>query len=110
MAEEHSEDASLNRLPWRKRRAGRRHLREALRALSAAYEITYDRDRSIFWFRNTPIPEFGDRTAEQIVAEGKTDAIVHLRSSDFQCQSSKIALDVIANPAADGLIEGRRIQ
>jgi hypothetical protein len=33
--------------------------REALRALSAAYEVTQDRDRSIFWFRNTPIPEFG---------------------------------------------------
>src|ERR1700733_10994368 len=28
-------------------------LREALRALSAAYEITHDRDRSIFWFRNS---------------------------------------------------------
>jgi hypothetical protein len=39
-------------------------LREALRALSAAYEVTQDRDRSIFWFRNTPIPEFGHRTAE----------------------------------------------
>jgi hypothetical protein len=51
-------------------------LREALRALSAAYEVTRDRDRSIFWFRNTPIPEFGHRTAETIVAEGKTDAVI----------------------------------
>jgi hypothetical protein len=51
-------------------------LREALRALSAAYEVTQDRDRSIFWFRNTPIPEFGHRTAETIVAEGKTDAVI----------------------------------
>jgi hypothetical protein len=53
-----------------------RFLREALRALSAAYEVTRDRDRSIFWFRNTPIPEFGHRTAETIVAEGKTDAVI----------------------------------
>jgi transcriptional regulator with XRE-family HTH domain len=53
-----------------------RFLREALRALSAAFEVTHDRDRSIFWFRNSPIPEFGHRTAETLVAEGKTDAVV----------------------------------
>ena len=53
-----------------------RFLREALRALSAAFEVTRDRDRSIFWFRNSPIPEFGHRTAETLVAEGKTDAVV----------------------------------
>jgi hypothetical protein len=51
-------------------------LREALRALSAAYEVTQDRDRAIFWFRNMPIPEFGHRTAETIVADGKTDAVI----------------------------------
>jgi hypothetical protein len=56
-------------------------LREALRALSAAYELTHDRDRSIFWFRNSPIPEFGHRTAEQLVAEGKTEAIVSYLTS-----------------------------
>jgi hypothetical protein len=56
-------------------------LRNALRALSAAYEVTHDRDRSIFWYRNTPIPEFGHRTAEQIVAEGKTDAIIRYLTS-----------------------------
>jgi hypothetical protein len=52
------------------------YLREALRALSAAYEVTQDRDRAIFWFRNIPIPEFGHRTAETIIAEGKTDAVI----------------------------------
>jgi hypothetical protein len=51
-------------------------LREALRVLSAAYELTQDRDRSLFWFRNEPIPEFGHRTAEQLVADGKTDSII----------------------------------
>jgi transcriptional regulator with XRE-family HTH domain len=58
-----------------------RFLRDALRALSAAYEITHDRNRSLFWFRNAPIPEFGHRTAEQLVAEGKADAIVAYLSS-----------------------------
>jgi len=56
-------------------------LRNALRALSAAYEVTHDRDRSIFWYRNTPIPEFDHRTAEQIVAEGKTDAVIRYLTS-----------------------------
>jgi len=56
-------------------------LRDALRALSAAYEITHDRDRSIFWFRNEPIPEFSHRTAEQIVADGKTDAVINYLTS-----------------------------
>jgi hypothetical protein len=51
-------------------------LREALRVLSAAYEVTNDRDRSLFWFRNEPIREFGHRTAEQLVADGKTEAII----------------------------------
>jgi hypothetical protein len=56
-------------------------LREALRALSAAYEITHDRDRSIFWFRNAPIPEFGHQTAEKIVAAGQTDAVIKYLTS-----------------------------
>jgi hypothetical protein len=53
-----------------------RFLREALRALSAAYEVTHDRARTIFWFRNAPIPEFHHRTAEQLVAAGKIDAVI----------------------------------
>jgi hypothetical protein len=40
-----------------------------------------DRDRSIFWFRNMPIPEFGHRTAETLVAEGKIEEVIaHLES------------------------------
>jgi transcriptional regulator with XRE-family HTH domain len=58
-----------------------RFLRDALRALSAAYEVSHDRDRSLYWFRNTPIPEFAHRTAEQLVAEGRVDAIVSYLSS-----------------------------
>ena len=56
-------------------------LRDALRALSAAYEVTHDRDRSIFWFRNAPIPEFGHQTAEKIVAAGNTDAVIQYLAS-----------------------------
>jgi hypothetical protein len=38
--------------------------------------VTRDRNRSVFWFRNTPIPEFDYRTAEQLVAAGKTDVVI----------------------------------
>jgi len=56
-------------------------LREALRALSAAYEITHDRAQTIYWFRNAPIPEFGHQTAEKIVAAGNTDAVIKYLTS-----------------------------
>jgi hypothetical protein len=52
------------------------YLRDAVRAMSAAYEVTEDRARAIFWFRNTPIPEFTHQTAEQLVSTGKTDAVI----------------------------------
>jgi len=35
-----------------------------------------DRDRAFYWFRNAPIPEFGHRTAKQLVADHKTDAVL----------------------------------
>lgn len=41
-----------------------------------AMEINPDRDQAIYWYRNAPIPEFGHRTAEQIVSEGKAEAVV----------------------------------
>jgi hypothetical protein len=56
-------------------------LREALRALSAAYDVTHDRDRAIYWYRNSPIPEFAHQTAEQLVAAGKTEAVISYLTS-----------------------------
>ena len=51
-------------------------MRDALRVLSAAVAVTGDRDRAIYWYRNTPIPEFQHRTAEHLVSTGKTNAVV----------------------------------
>ncbi len=53
-----------------------RLMREALRVVSASAGITGDEDRAIYWMRNTPIPEFDNRTAMDLVAEGKADAVV----------------------------------
>ena len=51
-------------------------MRDALRALSAAMGVAGIRDRAIYWYRNTPIPEFQHRTAEHLVSTGKTDAVI----------------------------------
>ena len=51
-------------------------MREALRVMSASYQVTGDRGRTFYWFRNEPIPEFEHRTAEQLVAAGKSVAVI----------------------------------
>ena len=56
-------------------------MREALQVLSAAISVAQDRDRAIYWYRNAPIPEFNHRTAEQLVADHKTDAVLSYLSS-----------------------------
>ena len=42
-----------------------------VRVLSAAYSLTGDIDRALFWFRNQPIAEFDHLTAMQLVEQGK---------------------------------------
>ena len=51
-------------------------MRESLQVISAALEVAQDRDRAFYWYRNAPIPEFGHRTAEQLVADHKTDTVL----------------------------------
>ena len=51
-------------------------MREALRVLSAAFEVTQDRDRALYGYRNAPIAEFNHQTAERLVADHKTDAVL----------------------------------
>ena len=52
------------------------YMRDALRVLSAATEVSGERMRALYWYRNTPIPEFEHRTAEQLVSAGKADALI----------------------------------
>ena len=51
-------------------------MREALRVLSAAFEVTQDRDRALYGYRNAPIAEFNHQTAERLVADHKTEAVL----------------------------------
>lgn len=51
-------------------------MRDTLRVLSAAMGVLQQPERAIYWYRNTPIPEFQHKTAEQIVSTGKADAVI----------------------------------
>jgi hypothetical protein len=51
-------------------------LREALRVMRAAYDLSGDVSRAIFWYRNEPLPPFGYKTAEQLVIEGRTEDVL----------------------------------
>lgn len=53
-----------------------RYLRDALRVMKAAADLSGDMKKALFWFRNHPLQPFQYKTAEQLVAEGKANAVV----------------------------------
>ncbi|MBN3834425.1 DUF2384 domain-containing protein [Burkholderia sp. Ac-20344] len=53
-----------------------RFLRETLRVLRAATDISGDVERAIFWFKNEPLREFDYKTAQTLVSEGRADAAI----------------------------------
>jgi hypothetical protein len=58
-----------------------RFLRDALRVIRAATDISGDVSRALFWYRNEPLPVFDYRTAEQLVSDGRTDDLLRYVSS-----------------------------
>jgi hypothetical protein len=53
-----------------------RYMRETVRVLKAATDLSDDLNKALFWFRNHPLQPFEYKTAEQLVADGKGDAVV----------------------------------
>lgn len=51
-------------------------LRQAVRVIKAATDLTGDLRRALFWYRAEPLAAFGYRTAERLVAEGRTDDLL----------------------------------
>jgi len=51
-------------------------MRDTLSVLSAAMDVNRDYVRAMYWYKNSPIPEFGHRTAEQLVSAGKAEAVI----------------------------------
>jgi hypothetical protein len=56
-------------------------LREALRVIKAATDLTRDVNKAVFWYRNEPLAAFGYRTAERLVSEGRTDDLLRYITS-----------------------------
>jgi hypothetical protein len=51
-------------------------LREALRVLRAANDLSGDFDLALFWYRNEPLQAFGYKTAETLVSEGRANDVI----------------------------------
>lgn len=53
-----------------------RFLRESLRVIRAAADLSGDVDRSLFWYRNEPLQPFGYKTAAQLVSDDRTEDLL----------------------------------
>jgi uncharacterized protein (DUF2384 family) len=53
-----------------------RYLRESVRAMRAAADITGSVEKAIFWFKNNPLATFDYKTPQDLVSEGRTDALI----------------------------------
>lgn len=62
------------RNPASERLQGR--MREMVRAISAATELDGDVGKAIRWYRNEPIADYGCRTAAELVADGRVEAVL----------------------------------
>ena len=58
------------------------YLRKNLRVLTAAYDASgQDAAEALHWFRNEPPAQFGYKTAEQLVPDGRADDVLNLIES-----------------------------
>ncbi|TJY57436.1 DUF2384 domain-containing protein [Sinimarinibacterium sp. CAU 1509] len=53
-----------------------RFMRDSVRVLQAAADLRGSVGDALFWFRNHPIRDFDRKTADLLVSEGKTDAVL----------------------------------
>ena len=53
-----------------------RHLRVSLCVLRAAADATGSVEKGIYWYRNNPLPAFDYKTAQQVVADGRTAQLI----------------------------------
>ncbi|AET92569.1 hypothetical protein BYI23_C004230 [Burkholderia sp. YI23] len=58
-----------------------RFLRDALRVIRAATDISSDVTKALFWYRNEPLQVFNYKTAEQLVSESRADDVLRYVSS-----------------------------
>jgi uncharacterized protein (DUF2384 family) len=51
-------------------------LRDSIRVLAAATDLNGSSKKAAFWFRNQPISEFGYKTPEALVSEGRAEDVL----------------------------------
>lgn len=56
-------------------------LREALRVIRAATDLSGDVQRALFWYRNEPLAVFDYQTAETLVSAGRANDVVRYVAS-----------------------------
>jgi hypothetical protein len=54
---------------------------DSIKALSAAYSIAQDREKTLRWFSDATIPEFQNMSVKCLVANGGIDAVVNYLSA-----------------------------
>ena len=52
------------------------YLRNAVRVIRAAADVSNNIENAIFWYKNNPIPTFDYKTPQDLVSEGRTDTLV----------------------------------
>ena len=57
------------------------YLRESLRVIKAANDLSGDLGKALFWYRNEPLSVFDYKTAERLVSEGRTDDLLRYIAS-----------------------------
>ncbi len=58
-----------------------KYMRESLRVVRAATDLNGDIHAALYWFRNSPLPPFRYKSAEQLVSEGLADDVLRYIAS-----------------------------
>ncbi|OXI91919.1 hypothetical protein CFB50_01310 [Burkholderia sp. AU33423] len=58
-----------------------RFLQDAIKVIQAAADVSGDVQRALFWYRNEPLSTFDDKTAEQLVSDGRTGDLLRYISA-----------------------------
>lgn len=52
------------------------HLRDSLRVIRAAVDISGSVEKAVYWFKNNPLPTFDYMPPQDVASEGRTDNLV----------------------------------
>lgn len=53
-----------------------RYLRESVRVMRAAVDVVGSVEQAIFWYKNNPLPTFDYKTPQDLVSEGRIEALI----------------------------------